>query len=45
MGEAKVTLTYKFDGAESKNLMMGSGVQPVVTLCCGASPLAPAEAT
>ena len=30
MGEAKVTLTYKLDGAESKNLMMGRGVQPVL---------------
>jgi hypothetical protein len=29
MGEAKVALTYKLDGTESRNLMMGRGVQPV----------------
>jgi len=28
MGDAKVTLTYKLDGTESRNTMMGRGVQP-----------------
>ena len=28
MGDAKVTLTYKLDGTESRNTMMGRGGQP-----------------
>ena len=28
MGDANVTLTYKLDGTESRNTMMGRGVQP-----------------
>ena len=28
MGDAKVTLTYKLDGTESRNMMMGRGGQP-----------------
>jgi hypothetical protein len=28
MGDAKVTLTYKLDGTESRNMMMGPGGQP-----------------
>jgi hypothetical protein len=28
MGEAKVTLTYKLDGSESRNMMTGRGGQP-----------------
>jgi hypothetical protein len=28
MGDAKVTLTYKLDGTESRNMMMGRGDQP-----------------
>jgi hypothetical protein len=29
MGDAKVTLIYKLDGTESRNMMMGRGGQPV----------------
>ncbi len=32
MGEAKVTLTYKLDGTESRNMMMGRGGQPADSL-------------
>jgi hypothetical protein len=32
MGEATVTLTYKLDGTESRNMMMGSGGQPADSL-------------
>jgi hypothetical protein len=28
MGDAKVTLTYRLDGTESRNMMMGRGGQP-----------------
>ncbi|MCI0430128.1 MAG: hypothetical protein L0210_06250, partial [Rhodospirillales bacterium] len=28
MGDVKVTLTYKLDGTESRNMMMGRGGQP-----------------
>ena len=28
MGDARVTLTYKLDGTESRNMMMGRGGQP-----------------
>jgi hypothetical protein len=28
MGDAKVTLTYKLDGSESRNILMGRGGQP-----------------
>jgi hypothetical protein len=28
MGDAKVTLTYKLDGSESRNMLMGRGGQP-----------------
>ena len=28
MGDATVTLTYKLDGTESRNMMMGLGRQP-----------------
>ena len=28
MGDAKVTLTYKLDGSESRNMMIGRGGQP-----------------
>jgi hypothetical protein len=28
MGDAKVTLTYRLDGTESRNMMMGPGGQP-----------------
>src|SRR5215510_6189000 len=28
MGDARVTLTYKLDGSESRNMMMGRGGQP-----------------
>lgn len=28
MGDAKVTLTYKLDGSDSRNMMMGPGGQP-----------------
>ena len=28
MGDATVTLTYKLDGTESRNMMMGRGGQP-----------------
>jgi hypothetical protein len=32
MGGAKVTLTYKLDGTESRNMMMGAGGQPADSL-------------
>ena len=32
MGDAKVTLTYKLDGTESRNMMMGPGGQPADSL-------------
>jgi hypothetical protein len=32
MGDAKVTLTYKLDGTESRNMMMGRGGQPADSL-------------
>ena len=32
MGDAKVTLTYKLDGTESRNMMMGRGGQQVDSL-------------
>jgi hypothetical protein len=32
MGDAKVTLTYKLDGSESRNMMMGRGGQPADTM-------------
>jgi hypothetical protein len=32
MGDDKVTLTYKLDGTESRNMMMGRGGQPADTL-------------
>ena len=32
MGEAKFTLTYKLDGTESRNMMMGRGGQPADSL-------------
>ena len=28
MGDSRVTLTYKLDGTESRNMMMGPGGQP-----------------
>ena len=32
MGDAKVTLTYKLDGTDSRNMMMGGGGQPADSL-------------
>ena len=32
MGDAKVTLTYKLDGTDSRNMMMGRGGQPADSL-------------
>ena len=32
MGDAKVTLTYKLDGTESRNMLMGRGGQPADSL-------------
>jgi hypothetical protein len=32
MGEAKITLNYKLDGTDSRNLIMGRGVQPADSL-------------
>jgi hypothetical protein len=32
MGDAKVTLTYKLDGTESRNMMTGSGGRPTDSL-------------
>jgi hypothetical protein len=32
MGDAKVTLTYKLDGSESRNMMIGRGGQPADSL-------------
>jgi len=32
MGEAKVTLTYKLDGTDSRNMMMGRGGQQADSL-------------
>ena len=32
MGDAKVTLTYKLDGSDSRNMLMGRGGQPADSL-------------